>query len=224
MAARCLLYYITDRRQFSGDEHERRHALLAKIAEATRAGVDCIQLREKDLSARELESLARESVARIEQLRSGNRELRTTLLVNSRTDVAIAANADGVHLRSDDISPSDLRSVWVRCGGGASNREPMPIIGVSCHSTSDVLRAKSEGADFVVFAPVFEKRDAPNAAPRGLTALREACTVKIPVLALGGVTVENAGSCRAAGAAGVAGIRLFQENKIEDVVHALRGT
>jgi thiamine-phosphate pyrophosphorylase len=99
----------------------------------------------------------------------------------------------------------------------------LPFIAVSCHSVTDVLRAKSKGADFVVFAPVFEKRDAPATQPKGLSALREACAVKIPVLALGGVTLENAASCLAEGASGIAGIRLFQENKIEDVVRALRG-
>ena len=96
------------------------------------------------------------------------------------------------------------------------------VIAVSCRTSSDVLRAESEGADFVVFAPIFEKKDAPSAPPRGLSALRAACAAKIPVLALGGVTLENAASCLAAGAAGIAGIRLFQENKIEDVVRVLR--
>src|ERR1700726_4132726 len=111
MADRCLLYYITDRSQFRGDEHARRHALLAKVAEAARAGVDYIQLREKDLSTRELESLAREVVSIVHessQLRAENRELRTALLINSRTDVALAVQADGVHLRSNDVRPQEV--------------------------------------------------------------------------------------------------------------------
>ena len=112
MAQRCLLYYITDRTQFPGDEHARRRALLAKIAEAAHAGVDYIQLREKDLSTRELEHLARESRGMIQQVGAENRELRTRLLINSRSDVALATDADGVHLRSEDVSPLTVRSIW----------------------------------------------------------------------------------------------------------------
>jgi thiamine-phosphate pyrophosphorylase len=223
MPGRRLLYYITDRSQFAGDENSRRRALIEKIAEAARAGIDYIQLREKDLSTRDLEELARECVALLKKLRTANRELRTCLLVNSRTDIAAAAGADGVHLRSDDISASDVRSVWSSCRASDPNRDPLPEVAMSCHNTSDVLRAKSEGVDFVVFAPVFEKKDFPGVRPRGLAALCEACAVRLPVLALGGVTLHNAGSCLDAGAAGIAGIRLFQENRIDDVVRQLRG-
>ena len=105
MADGCLLYYITDRSQFPGDELARRRALLDKIAEATRAGVDYIQLREKDLSTEELETLACEAARVISQssaLRTENRKPRTRLLINSRTDIALAVGADGVHLRSND--------------------------------------------------------------------------------------------------------------------------
>ena len=121
MPAKCILCYITDRSAFSGDEGSRRRHLLEKIREATRAGVDYIQLREKDLSTRELESLARDAMAAIREcseLRTENRERRTALLINSRTDVALAVQADGVHLRSVDISPRDARAVW-KCGAGA---------------------------------------------------------------------------------------------------------
>jgi len=227
MVQRCLLYYITDRTQFPGDEHARRRALLAKIAEAARTGVDYIQLREKDLSARELEDLARESVGMIRQVGAENRALRTRLLINSRTDVALAADADGIHLRSEDVSPLTVRSIWAEAIALAPQASSQfdaqgPLIAASCHTTDDVLRAESEGGNFAVFAPVFEKKDAPDTMPRGLSALRAACAAKIPVLALGGVTLENAASCLAAGAAGIAGIRLFQENKLEDVVRALR--
>lgn len=224
MADGCLLYYITDRLQLQGDEHTRRHALLEKIAEAARAGVDYIQLREKDLSTRELEMLAKDAQCAIREAfsqRTENRELRTRLLINSRTDIALAAEADGVHLRSEDVSPAEVRRVWALCSAGAPAREK-PCIAVSCHSQGEVERAQSLGADFVVFAPVFEKNNAPGVQATGLVTLREACRAKIPVLALGGITLENAASCRQAGAAGVAGIRLFQENKIEDVVRALR--
>jgi len=208
---RPLLYYITDRSQLPGDERERHRALLAKIAEAARAGVDYIQLREKDLSARELEDLAREAVEAVRE----NSDT-TRLLINSRADVAIAVGADGVHLRGDDVRASDVRSVWTSVVVRDSQRVARSaIIAVSCHSSEDVKRAESEGADFAVFAPVFEKT---GSVPAGLAALRAASSVKIPVLALGGVTLENAASCLAAGAAGIAGIRLFQQGTIEEVI------
>ena len=223
MADRCLLYYITDRGQFHGDESARRRALLAKVAEAARAGIDYVQLREKDLSTRELEQLARQAAQVIQELRTGNRELRTRLLINSRSDIAIAVGADGVHLRSDDIAAYEVRSLWTQALAGSSQSAVRsPLFAASCHTATDVFRAESEAADFAVFAPVFEKRAAPATEPTGLAALREACRAKIPVLALGGVNLENAASCLRAGAAGVAGIRLFQENRIEDVVRALR--
>jgi thiamine-phosphate pyrophosphorylase len=223
MADRCLLYYITDRSQLRVDEPARRRALLAKVAEAARAGIDYIQIREKDLSTRELEQLARQAVHVIQELRSGNRELRTRLLINSRSDIAIAVGADGVHLRSDDIAAHEARSLWTQALADRSQSAVRsPLFAASCHTATDVFRAESEAADFAVFAPVFEKKDAPGTEPAGLATLRGACRAKIPVLALGGVNLENAASCLSAGAAGIAGIRLFQENRIEDVVRALR--
>ncbi|MGA9352816.1 MAG: thiamine phosphate synthase [Terriglobales bacterium] len=223
MAVRCLLYYITDRTQFPGDESARRLALLAKIDEAVRASVDYIQLREKDLSMRELEKLTRECADIIRTLRTENRELRTQLLINSRTDIALATGANGVHLRADDVSAAIVRSTWQDAAVRDSPHETRSlVIAVSCHTPSEVIRAEADGADFVVFAPVFEKTDARAIQAQGLSALRAACAAKIPVLALGGVTLENAASCLAAGAAGIAGIRLFQENRIEDIVGALR--
>ena len=206
-----LLYYITDRHAFAGDEACRRRALLEKIAEAAANQVDYIQLREKDLSTRELESLARQAIDALP------RNTRTRLLINSRTDVALAVGAHGVHLRSDDVSPDDVRLTFRWAMGEAVE----PVIGVSCHSAEDVSHAAEQGASFAVFAPVFEKKDNPGAAT-GLEKLREACRADIPVLALGGVNLENAKSCIEAGAAGLAGIRLFQENNIPEIVRALR--
>jgi thiamine-phosphate pyrophosphorylase len=86
----------------------------------------------------------------------------------------------------------------------------------------EVQQAEIAGADVAVFAPVFEKKDAPEAHPAGLDALRQACRFNIPVLALGGIHLENAQSCMEAGAAGIAAIRLFQENDIADVVRSMR--
>src|SRR6201987_4362591 len=145
MAEGCLLYYITDRAAFAGDEPTRRRRLLNKIAEAARAGVDYIQLREKDLPTRELEMLAREAVDILRRLKTENRELRTALLINSRTDIALAAGADGGPLRSDDITPRKVRAIGKKCGAGASARELSPReppIGVSCHSPEEVKQAE----------------------------------------------------------------------------------
>ena len=211
-----LLYYITDRSQFPGDEAARRRRLLETIAQAARCGVDYIQLREKDLSARELETLAR---AAIRGLRTGNQQLKTALLINSRTDIAFACGAHGVHLRSHDISPAEVRKIWTKCGAGALARV---TVGVSCHSPAEVAAAAAQGADFAVLGPIFEKIAASGTGPAGLDALCLASREKIPVLALGGVTVQNAGACMQAGAAGIAGIRLFQENEMGRVVGELR--
>ena len=213
-----LLYYITDRGRFPGDENSRRRALLQKIAEAARCGVDFIQLREKDLSARKLEDLAHSAVRAV---RENSQTAR--LLINSRTDVAIACGADGVHLRSDDTSPGDVRVVWERGALAREERGSVPCIAVSCHTLPEIERAASAAVDFVVFAPVFEKKDHSGAVPVGIAGLREACQQKIPVFALGGITLENAQICIDAGASGVAGIRLFQQNAVADVVQRLRG-
>ncbi len=227
-----LLYYITDRRQFPGNEVEKRKRLLAKIAEAGRAGVDFIQLREKDLSGRELEHLARDAVALIaRETRNAKREAR--LLINSRTDIAFAAGADGVHLTSTDISAGDARALWDIAARNMQRQTRNVIIGVSCHTIEEVRLAESHGADFAVFGPVFEKA---GQAPTGIENLRRACSRIIfrdgqteagnsgtmPVLALGGVTLANARACMEAGAAGIAAIRLFQEHEISIVIGALR--
>ena len=234
-----LLYYITDRRQFPGSEEDRRRTLLKTISEAARCGVDYVQLREKDLGARELLRLAEEAAAAIKsaapkRLETGNQKLETRLLINSRIDIALAAGADGVHLRSDDISVAEARVVCMKAA--AAGHRPLAtdhfITACSCHSADDVRRADADGADFSVFAPVFEKAGQQGV---GLEALRAACrrtpqastpeaslTMQMPVLALGGVTLENARACIVAGAAGVAAIRLFQENDVEEVVARLR--
>jgi thiamine-phosphate pyrophosphorylase len=224
MPKNCLLYYITDRTAFPGDGPTRRRRLLDKIAEAANAGVDYIQLREKDLTARELEFLAREAIQIIR-----NAKLRTALLINSRTDIALATKAAGVHLPANDISPAEVRSVWhramERCGAGAPTREISPEdpqISISCHAPEEVTQAAANSATLALFAPIFEKTAFPGTTPIGLDALRQACHAKIPVLALGGITLRNAESCLRAGAAGIAAIRLFQENDIATVLRQLR--
>lgn len=209
-----LLCYITDRKQFPGDDAEQQRRLLARIAECAAAGVDYIQLREKDLSVRELETLAGKAMAAI----PGNSRAR--LLINSRIDVALACGAHGVHLPAGSLPASEVRAIWARTGGTAA------IIGVSTHSVAEVAGAEAHGADFAVFGPVFEKSGTMN--PAGLEQLRQACHrpavagAAMPVLALGGVTLENARLCLQAGAAGIAAIRLFQQGDIAETVRKLR--
>ena len=207
---RPLLYYITDRQQFAGDEERKRAQLLQKIAECASAGVDYIQLREKDLSAREFERLARDAVKAVPA------NSKTRLLINGRTDVALACGAHGVHLPANSIPASEARAVWMK----ASRSAIAPAVGVSTHSLAEVLSAEAHGADFAVFGPVFEKGGQAN--PGGLEQLREVCKhVGIAVLALGGVTPENVPLCLQAGAAGVAGIRLFQTEDVAQFVGRL---
>jgi len=222
MAAAPILYYITDRTAFPGTESRRRLHLLLKISEAARAGIDYIQLREKELNARELELLARDALKTIRE----NSRYGTKLLINSRADIALAVGADGVHLRSHDLSPADVRQIVEAKEASKDATErgtPSPFItAVSCHTVEDVSQAAANGADFAVFAPVFEKQDASKTHAAGLAALQRASQAQIPVLALGGITLQNAPACLAAGAAGIAAIRLYQENDVSALVRQLR--
>ena len=217
-----FLYYITDRRQLSSHEEERSRLLLERISAAAGAGIDAIQLREKDLSARELVDLgtrAVEIVNRVSSLRASG--LRSSLLINSRVDVAIACGAQGVHLRSDDISAADARVIFGQAGVSS------PVIGVSCHTLQEISLAEGHGATFAVNGPVFGKDE--EGAPTGITSLEQACRSRraahppMPVLALGGITISNASDCLKVGAGGLAGIRLFQNGNLTETVARLRG-
>jgi len=176
-----IRYYVTDRQQ--GD-------ILAFAARAVDEGVDMIQIREKDMSARDLFDL----VCKVRDLAAGT---KTRILVNDRLDIALASGVDGVHLPSHGL-PADRVRPLVR------------LLGISTHSLQEAKAAEQAHADFIVFGPIF---DTPGKNPIGLDPLREVATsVRIPVLAIGGITKANVQQILASGAAGIAGIRLFQKN------------
>jgi thiamine-phosphate pyrophosphorylase len=198
------LFYITDRAQLETPLEE-------KIAQAIDAGVDWIQIREKDLTARQLLALAERAASHAR--RAGT----TRVVVNDRIDVALAANAHGVHLTARSMPVAEARRM-------------VPegfMIGKSCHSLVDAQAAESAGADYILLGPIFPtpSKD-PYGPPLGLATLGEVTAkVSIPVFGLGGISLENAAECLAQGAAGVAGIRLFQEAvSISELVSSLHAT
>lgn len=185
--------------------------ILQLIEAAVAAELSLIQIREKQLSTRVLYELVVKGAA----LTRGS---RTRLLVNDRVDVALTAPADGVHLASDSMPAADVRQL---CSGEF-------LIGASTHSLAEAKVSRDSGADFVLFGPVFEteskKRFGP---PQGLEKLKEVSTElgAFPVLAIGGVTVENSLECFRAGASGVAAIRLFGDARnLSERVKAIRET
>jgi thiamine-phosphate pyrophosphorylase len=185
-----LLYYITDRHGLAD------RALKPFLYKAINAGVDVIQIREKDLETRELLALAQECSVEA-------RAVRTRILVNDRLDVALAAGAHGIHLGGRSLPVARVRSISTQGF----------LVGVSCHSVRDVLEAEPAGADYALLGPIF---DTPSkrgyGSPLGLRVVEEAASkAKIPVYALGGITVDTSRSCFEAGAQGVAAIRMFQD-------------
>jgi len=214
-----ILCYVTDRRSLpaaaagAGESVPAGglEALRAAIARVAAAGVAWIQIREKDLGGAELAAMTRDAARA-----SG---AGTRILVNDRLDVALAAGAGGVHLGEASLPVASVVR-WMR-----KNATTGFLVGASRHSLEKALQAESEGADYVIFGPVFEtpsKRV--YGPPQGLERLSEVCKrLRIPVLAIGGVTLENAPACLAEGAAGVAAIQLFQNAAdTAGVVTALR--
>lgn len=183
--------YITDRHAVGGAD-----ALVSLTARLLACGgADFVQIREKDLPARALYDL----VARIVALANPH---RARILVNTRVDIAITANAAGVHLPGGSIPPSRWRVMT----------PPGFLVSASCHSLDEVSAAEQEGADMVLFSPIFPGGSKQTQHPKGLEQLAKAAAcVRIPVLALGGVNWNNASLCINAGAAGIAGISMFQD-------------
>jgi len=184
--SRPILYAIT-----AGNGRDGLPALQA----AAQAGVDLIQIREKQLSTCALLEFCT-------QARAAVASTAARLLLNGRFDLALAAGLAGVHLPADGLPPARVRSLV----------PPGFLIGLSCHSCAEVAVAAAEGAgpDFCVLGPIFATPSKP--APLGLETLAAAARGALPVLALGGINLANAAACLAHGAAGLAAIRLFQED------------
>ncbi len=199
---------MTDRRSLAAnDSPEAQETLLLKIGAAAEAGVDWIQIREKDLSGKDCSSLAREALQRVAKS-SPRKAAPTRILVNDRLDIALSQRAGGVHLGENSLPLTEVKRLLEDRGEGNDF-----LIGVSCHSLETSRAAASGGAHYLFFGPVFvTPSKAAFGAPQGLKRLAGVCRgVSIPVLAIGGITLENAPGCLAAGASGIAAIRLFQD-------------
>lgn len=206
-----LLYLITsgETTPATSEQSPEFSRLLALCEAAVSAGFSLIQLREKSLSARLLYELS----VRAARLTKGS---RTRLLVNDRADIARASGADGVHLTTRSLEAGVVR----RAFGDDF------LIGVSTHTLAEAGAARQGGADFATFGPVF---DTPQkrvyGPPVGLAKLSEAAgsLAPFPLIALGGITSENAGAALGAGAHGIAAIRLFGDaHKLRSIVESLR--
>ena len=174
------------------------------IISACRSGLPAIQLREKSMETRKLWELA----AMLHQKTS---EYKTFFSINDRIDIAIALNADGIQLSEKSLPPQIAKKL-----------NPSLMVGVSVHSLEMGQRAEQEGADYLVFGPIF---DTPSkrafGPPQGLSQLKKmTSTLSIPVLAVGGITPLNAKSCIEAGAHGVAAINVFMQSQdIKATIH-----
>ncbi len=208
--ARPILCYVTGRSELPP---EKNGDLFPSIAAAVSAGIDWIQIREKDLPTRGLLDLARKSVS----LAAGT---NTKILINDRLDVALASGAAGVHLGGQSAPVAEVVR-WCRSGHAPDGF----LVGASCHQLPEALAAERDGADYLFFGPVF---DTPSkrafGPPQGIGRLSDVCrAVRLIVLAIGGITLGNATDCLSAGARGIAAIRLFQRagnlSPIVDLLH-----
>ncbi|RMH01305.1 MAG: thiamine phosphate synthase [Aquificota bacterium] len=183
------LYAITDRQRYGEN-------FLEKLELVLKRGVRMVQLREKDLSAKDYYLLAL-------KVRELTRSYSALLFINDRVDIALAVGADGVHLPSKGLPPSVVKRI-------ASHL----IVGYSAHNLEEALYAQQEGADFITLSPIFKTLSHPDVEPVGLSLLREVSQkVSLPVFALGGITWDKIKLCYKNGAYGIAGISLFLEEE-----------
>jgi thiamine-phosphate pyrophosphorylase len=219
-----LRYAITSRILLADAEAERAERLIALASRWGTEGVDYIQLRERDIPDADLLKLASKIVQAVRRP-SSPAQISTQVLINSATEkalsIALDSGADGVHLPGG-LSAQRLAATIDQLHKGwqsATGRGVTPVISVSCHSAAEVRAARAAGASIALFAPVFEKAlpGEPALPGRGIESLRDACLAahepaphpEIDVVALGGITLENTAQCIAAGADGIAAIRLF---------------
>ena len=201
-----VVCYVTDRQALGSADPVTR--LVVSIRAATASGVDWVQIREKDLPARELLALTAETI-RAAGERPGGQAEPARVIVNDRLDVALAAGAAGVHLGRESAPPADVVR-WCRGGNAPADF----LIGVSCHSLADVREAEAAGASYVFFGPIYETPSKRSfGPPQGISRLAEVCSaVRVLVIAIGGINAENAAECLRAGASGIAAIRMYQES------------
>jgi thiamine-phosphate pyrophosphorylase len=200
-----LICYVTDRHLLN--KSASLDDLLRQVERAAAAGIDWIQIREKDLTARDMTHFTLRAIA-ASHLAVPEKTQPPQIIVNDRLDVALAAGADGVHLTEASIPPPETVQ-WLRSGNAPKNFS----VGVSCHSLATAIAAEKAGANYIFFGPVYETPSkAGFGKPQGLEKLFEVCRkVGIPVLAIGGITEATAPACIRAGASGIAAIRLFQQ-------------
>ena len=194
MTVAPLVYLITDGTATNNNFEPDSARILELIRVAVRETISLVQIREKNLTARNVFELTRRAAEIVSRT-------TTKLLVNDRADIALAAKADGVHLTAKSLSAQIVRQNF-----GADF-----IIGASCHSLETILTSKNDAADFAVFSPIFYS---PNKGePQGLEVLREVCTKAndFPILALGGVDESNFQQTLDAGAKGIAAVRLLND-------------
>ena len=206
-----LLYAITQRSLFMGDENAQAQALRAQARRLAKDGVHYLQIREKDLPLAALRSLTTSIVASV---RSESCQMK--ILLNGPAAMAAETGCDGVHLTAAAASNDAFTARQLF----PQNRRPC-LISAACHSIHEV-RERRKFADLLLFAPVFEKVTPHGVIPGvGLNALAEAVEAAqhVPVLALGGVTARNARQCIQAGAAGIAAIRLFKREGWKPLLH-----
>ncbi|MFN3813914.1 MAG: thiamine phosphate synthase [Aquificaceae bacterium] len=179
------LYAITDSERYGKDFFQTLKGVLDR-------GVKMVQLREKKLSTKEYY----EKAINVKKITS---KYSAMLFINERVDIALAVEADGVHLPQDGLPPSCVKRIKKEL-----------IVGFSAHSLDSALYAQSEGADFITLSPIFKTSSHPEVEPIGLALLQDVCrTLSIPVYALGGIDWEKIKPCYKNGAYGVAGISLF---------------
>lgn len=197
------LCYITDRRALAPKP------LLPRILEAVQAGIELVQIREKDMETRELAALVKSAV-------DGATGTGTRVVVNDRLDVALALGTAGVHLGRHSMPAPAVRACVPR----------EFLVGVSCHSLDEAVQAQASGADYALLGPIYSTLTKMQyGPPLGVETLAQvAARISIPLIALGGISVARARACREAGAAGIAGISIFQNcDSLEERVRELRG-